>query len=129
MPIEFKDFITRKEIRKNIAHHVYVFGDNLERKGFGGQAKHMRGEPNTVGIPTKKSPYRYFTDEDYEDVIDIITVQFDMIDMYSRSGFIVVIPKAGIGTGKAKLAEKAPKIWKLIKENLERLGWHNETDT
>jgi len=123
MPIEFKDFITRKEVREHISNHVYVFGDNLERKGFGGQAKQMRGEPNTIGIPTKKSPYKYFTDKDYENVIDAILVQFDIIDIYLRNGFIVVIPSAGIGTGRAKLAEKAPKIWKVLKERLESLGW------
>ena len=33
---------------------IYVFGDNLLRKGLGGQAKEMRGEPNTLGIVSKK---------------------------------------------------------------------------
>ena len=128
MPIEFKDFITRNEVREHNKTHIYVFGDNLKHKGFGGQAKQMRGELNTIGIPTKKSPYKYFTDEDYENVISIIESEFDMINMYSKAGFTVVIPKAGIGTGRAKLAEEAPKIWKLIKENLKRLGWKNDTN-
>jgi redox-sensitive bicupin YhaK (pirin superfamily) len=29
---------------------LFVFGDNLRRTGFGGQAAEMRGEPNAVGI-------------------------------------------------------------------------------
>lgn len=41
---------------------LYVFGDNLERKGFGGQAYEMRGEPNAFGIATKRLASHYFPD-------------------------------------------------------------------
>ena len=45
--------ITRDKIKEN-PDVLYLFGDNLLRKGLGGQAKEMRGEPNTLGIVSKK---------------------------------------------------------------------------
>jgi len=47
--------IYRKDLKNN-PDVLYLFGDNLVQKGFGGQAKEMRGEPNAEGIPTKKLP-------------------------------------------------------------------------
>ncbi len=122
MPIEFKDFITRKEVRNN-KHKIYVFGDNLQELGFGGQAREMRDEYNTIGIPTKKSPSQYFTDADYDQATKLIKIRFSVINNYLQRGYTIVIPKAGVGTGRAKLAIKAPKIWKIVKEELEKLGW------
>ena len=48
-------FITREYVRAN-PDKIFLFGDNLEQRGLGGQAAAMRGEPNAVGIPTKKRP-------------------------------------------------------------------------
>jgi len=122
MSIEFKDFISREEVKNN-RHKIYIFGDNLQEVGYGGQAKDMRGEFNAIGIPTKISPYKYFTDDDYDKVVRLIKIRFSIIEGHLQCGHTIVIPSAGIGTGRAKLAEKAPKIWKVVKENLEKLGW------
>ena len=60
--------ITRDKIKEN-PDVLYLFGDNLLRKGLGGQAKEMRGEPNTLGIVSKKYPSNdissFYTDEDF----------------------------------------------------------------
>jgi len=60
-------WITREELQRH-PELIFVFGDNMLRKGFGGQAKEMRGEPNAVGVPVKWRPSRdagaYFTDRD-----------------------------------------------------------------
>lgn len=37
------------------------------------------------------------------------------------SGKTIVIPSAGIGTGKAKLKEKAPKCFEYLSNELNRL--------
>lgn len=37
--------ITRDKIKENL-EVLYLFGDNIIRKGLGGQAKEMRGEDN-----------------------------------------------------------------------------------
>ena len=61
-------FITRADLQAN-PKRLYLFGDNVMRAGLGGQAKEMRGEPNAVGVATKKAPHRghlaYFTDAEY----------------------------------------------------------------
>ncbi len=64
-------WITRSFVRD---HHdrIFLFGDNLTRQGYGGQAAAMRGEPNAVGIPTKKLPSdreaAFFSDEEFEKI-------------------------------------------------------------
>jgi len=47
-------YITAEFLREN-PNMVFVFGDNLIRKGKGGAAK-LRDEPNTYGFITKKYP-------------------------------------------------------------------------
>lgn len=46
--------ITREYLRANPTH-IFVFGDNLDRTGYGGAA-FLRDEPNTYGFITKKHP-------------------------------------------------------------------------
>lgn len=118
--IEYRKFITRDMLRKE-PEKLFVFGDNLERRGMGGQAREMRGEPNAVGIPTKKKPKNtsdaYFNDED---IIDWITSSIDDILRLMTHEGVIVWPRDGIGTGLAKLEEKAPIILERIK-TLERI--------
>ncbi len=99
---------------------VYLFGDNLEGKGKGGQAV-VRDEPNAIGIPTKKAPRRdagaYFNDADLQANKDAIDEAFNKIPDEAT----VVIPKDGLGTGLADLANKAPKTFKYLQEKLAEL--------
>lgn len=100
---------------------LFVFGDNMVHRGFGGQAKEMRGEPNAVGIPTKLLPGMgstdFFRDEDYERAKPKIDAAFVKLFAHAANGGEIVWPKDGIGTGLAELSNRAPKIWKLIEEN------------
>lgn len=124
--------ISRKDIKAN-PDVLYIFGDNLDRKGMGGQAAEMRGEPNSFGIATKRrithnSVDDYFFDED-EDVIDIINTEFDRlkIALWQRDPKLnwkykaVVIPLDGIGTGLSKLPETAPELLVYINQKLKDL--------
>lgn len=112
--IEYREHITRQMLR-NEPDTLFVFGDNMERRGLGGQAAEMRGEPNAVGIPTKKAPHMgadaFLSDDDKEEWAT--AVREDILMLVGFDG-LVVWPTAGIGTGRARLAEKAPKIAKLI---------------
>ena len=112
---------------------IYIFGDNSIKKGKGGQAV-IRGEGNAFGIPTKKLPSTgenaYFTDEELEsnkqeirNAIDIIKVEAD--SFFPRN---VVFPADGIGTGLAKLKEKAPKTYQFLQQELvKNFGFNNDT--
>lgn len=113
-------YITREDLKAN-PHVGYLFGDNLAQTGFGGQAKEMRGEPNAIGIPTKRLPHTgetaFFTDREYHDNIKAIDKALSKNNSYST----IVIPLAGIGTGLAKLEEKAPRTFKYLQDRLKEI--------
>ncbi len=112
--IEYRDNITRQMLRDE-PNTLFVFGDNMQRRGFGGQAAAMRGEPNAVGIPTKKSPSMrpeaFFSNHDF--TAWATESQLD-INRLRNFGGTIVWPKAGIGTGRAQLAKRAPRIMAAI---------------
>lgn len=113
--------IYRTDIQSN-PNVLYIFGDNLKRTGFGGQALEMRGEPNSFGFATKRKPEYGFEDcyfHDYdEDVLDIVDEELlrlrDRLSLFEA----VVIPSEGIGTGLALLPKKAPKLLEYINNQL-----------
>lgn len=120
--IEYMNHITRDYVRKN-RNKTFLFGDNLQQRGMGGQAKEMRGEPNAVGIPTKKKPSMsddsFFTDDEFHINIQQINNAFNRIPLIGNK--IIVIPSAGLGTGLAKLQEKAPKTYEYLQDRLKSI--------
>jgi hypothetical protein len=127
MPVLFMSSITREFVRSHQTW-FFVFGDNLVKKGLGGQAREMRGEPNAVGIATKRSPSMnsdaFFSDSDIHNVIvmDAIKDSFRILESHLLSGGVVVIHKNGVGGGLANLPVNAPLIDKFIKSSIERLA-------
>lgn len=113
MKIEHMQHITRSIVRAN-PNKIFLFGDNLIGIGYGGQAKEMRGEPNAIGIPTKKkpsmSPDSFFTDDEYDDNIKAMDKAFDKIP----DNHTIVLPMAGLGTGLARLPQRAPKTFEYL---------------
>lgn len=114
--------------RSHLKHHadrLFVFGDNMVERGFGGQAKEARGEPNAVGIPTKWGPSMregaFFTDRDLPKVRARIDAAFDRLEAHIANGGNVVWPQGGVGTGLADLPRRAPAIMAHIRQRAERL--------
>lgn len=122
--IEIRDRIAREDVRAE-TDKIFLFGDNLKQTGYGGQAKEMRGEPNAVGIPTKKEPANnqtsFFTDREFEANRQALDEAFRKVPPNKT----VVVPKGGIGTGLAKLEEKAPRTFAYLNEKLATLGFDN----
>lgn len=118
MPVVFQTRIVRADLQAN-PKVMYLFGDNDERRGKGGQAKEMRGEPNAVGIRTKKAPHTgegvYYTDEEFAANVDKISDDFATVLTYLKCGGVVVIPSGGLGTGLAELKTRAPETLDYIK--------------
>lgn len=118
--------ITRAMVRAD-RRTVWVFGDNMEGRGLGGQAAAMRGEPNSVGVPTKWRPDRtfgaYFTDDDWRDgdVRHAIIGAFTELRAALDAGRDVVIPVAGLGAGLAELPTRAPALHARIERAIARL--------
>lgn len=119
-------FIYRSDLQSN-PHILYLFGDNLVRQGRGGQAKEMRGEPNAIGVATKRRPSAYadsfFSDSDFEDNCKVIRTDLRPAARAIQHYSIVIIPEDGLGTGFSELPERAPRtneyllaLIKLMKE-------------
>ena len=119
--IKKMEFITREFVKEN-KDMVFVFGDNDLKIGYGGQAAAMRGEMNTIGIPTKKSPdttdKSYYNDGEFDLNKKKINYGINLILRSLREGKTVVLPSNGIGTGLAKLKEKAPKTFNFLQASL-----------
>lgn len=121
--VEFRKIITREQVQTE-RRSFFIFGDNMERRGLGGQAAAMRGEPNAFGIPTKRKPTMepdaFFTDQADEIAIVLrslweISGTIDNIES-GREPFYdkIVWPMDGIGSGLAKLVDYSPYIWVII---------------
>lgn len=118
--------IYSEDLRNN-PETLYVFGDNLERTGRGGQAKEMRGHVNAHGIVTKKRPSHghwddYFHDSDQSFKV-ILDKDFRELEkkLLSGSYHSVVFPSEGLGTGLAKLKVYAPNHLDYIVERINIL--------
>ena len=124
MPIRYEHHITRQMVRDH-PDWYFIFGDNLDRRGLGGQAKEMRGEPNAIGIVTKRWPSRdsdaYFTDEDFPAFKAASSGAFARIRAHLEAGGTVVFPSDGIGTGRADLERRAPRIWASLQRAIAKL--------
>ena len=103
----------------------YLFGDNNERVGLGGQAKEMRGEPNAIGVRTKMTPTSgsnaFFSDDEYDQNCKMILA--DMIAAFDKrdKGHMIVIPTDGLGTGLSELPERAPRTNEYVELLISRL--------
>lgn len=133
MTIIYKKHITRTFIQSSFPKTIFLYGDNMERGGLGGQAREMRGEPNAFGVPTKHYPTMgetaFFSDDMPKDILqevkNAIDYPFDIAYAWLAAGGSVVIPQAGLGTGLSQLETRAPKIFSYIKtraSNLERFA-------
>ena len=116
--------ISRADLKTN-PDTLYLFGDNDQGKGLGGQAKEMRGEPNAVGIRTKNSPSTkpeaFWSDDTYEQNKEKLNEDFQRVVDHIKNGGKVVIPQDGLGTGLSDLSNKAPKTLAYIEAVLVRL--------
>lgn len=116
-----------REMIRHFHYNLFVFGDNMIRTGYGGQAAAARDEPNAVGIPTKwepnSKPSSYFVDDDFDKVVPVIDKEFKRLWQHPNK---IVWPMDGIGTGLAQLDVRAPKIFNYIeykKLELELEKW------
>ena len=124
MPFIRVDNIT-KELVTSHPDWLFLFGDNIARLGFGGQAAVMRGQPNAIGIRTKKFPnwneQSYFTDAEYEQNCRLIAEDFVRVREALAEGRTVVVSSHGLGTGLSGLQKRAPRTLAYIESVLKEL--------
>jgi hypothetical protein len=114
--------ITKEDIFNSPDNFVWVFGDNLDRTGYGGQAAVARQfvyRGKAFGIPTKRHPTAehdaYFSDRP-EEMVAVNDSIASLLALVHGGKHLVFFP--GVGEGYAKLAEKSPKIYKMLKESI-----------
>jgi hypothetical protein len=122
MPVLFQKVIMRQDARRN-SKVLYVFGDNVVHKGFYGQARELRNEPNAVGIRTKYTPQQYFAEAPAETIAQTRMIDQDMKRLFEhvKHGGIVVWPTDGIGTGAARMHIQAPTTFEHLEAKFEAL--------
>ena len=115
------------KLLKDNPDKVYLFGDNLVGKGKGGQAV-IRNEPNAIGIPTKKKPsmtedsfMRDYPPSEYDSNVKAIDKAFEKVYEAIDEGKTIVLPENNLGSGFAKLQEKAPKTWAYLQDKIAEL--------
>ena len=90
---------------------IFVLGDNMVRKGKGGQAV-IRDCPNAFGIATKRYPSMnedaFFSDQ--PDEFDVVMNDLRQLYKLSKS-HTIVFPVGGIGTGLAQMEKRSFAIW------------------
>ena len=128
MPIIRVPFITREFVRAN-PDKLFLFGDNELRTGMGGQARHMRGEPNAHGIRTKFAPHSrpdaFWSDKDFDANCDMISLDLVVPELWLVANKDVIIPQHDLGTGRARLNELAPETFKYLQNRIAGLARYN----
>jgi hypothetical protein len=120
---------TDADVKAN-PNKIYVFGDNTQRTGTGGQAQ-IRNNPNAMGIATKLAPSMeasaFMSDKDLAKNKEVIDGDIAKI---KATGKTVILPKDGLGTGLAKLKEKAPQTYEYLKQRLlQEFNFNNDSGT
>lgn len=109
--VKYMPWITRDMLRAK-PDAIFVFGDNAQRYGLGGQAKEMRGEENAVGVATLYEPGKFY--DDSPNVLRIVSRDLLIVANWIVAGKTVYVPQDGLGTGLARLADHRPDIANLI---------------
>jgi hypothetical protein len=129
--VEFQEVFSVEDCEAN-PNKLYIFGDNLLRKGSGpysGQAV-IRHCKNAHGIATKREPnnmpYAFFSDkqDEFEAVGEDFFALLDKISSYN----VVVFPSDGLGTGRANLPNNSPAIFEFIQQWVAYItDYHTDT--
>ena len=120
------------ELLKANPNKLFLFGDNNQRKGKGGQAI-IRDEPNAIGISTKLIPSNtadaFMSDDQLADNKAVIDSDIKKAkEKAEKESKTIVLPKGGFGTGLAALATKAPQTFAYLNKRLqEEFGFNNTT--
>lgn len=109
----------------------FVYGDNLEREGNGGQAI-IRDQINSCGFATKKRPSgmenSFFTDDEYEENCKIIEEEIIRVNKYveEKAYKAIAFPFFGLGTGLSEMPIRCPRTFFYLCTRLyEEWGFNN----
>ncbi len=101
---------------------LYIFGDNTQEEGCGGQAV-IRYEPNSFGIPTKRAPSMEEESFFNDSPIQFLKVEMAITNLFrcilSGKYDRVVFPADGLGTGLSEMPKRSPILYDYLNERLQ----------
>ncbi|RLC45641.1 MAG: hypothetical protein DRH57_07590 [Candidatus Cloacimonadota bacterium] len=115
MTIEIqKEWFSLEQCLEN-PNKLYVFGDNMIRRGKGGQAS-IREAANSIGLATKRLPSMsvasFFSDKEDEYCIVEEDIEKILSEMQKDLRYdTLVLPFDGLGTGLSQMPEKSPELF------------------
>ena len=124
------NMIVTEQYLKDNPNHIFVFGDNLKRKGTGGAAA-LRHMPNTYGFVTKKAPTYldkdFYTPSEYiQKYLEELYTLRETCMMNPTKTYLVSRVGAGIAN-KYQIFEKViqPTMKVLLSDipNIQFIGW------
>ena len=110
------EFWTRESV-SNDPDRYYLFGDNEQGIGTGGQAC-IRGLSNAFGIPTKRAPGMADGDFWSDDEIEANCRLIDEAWLKIPTDKPWVISQEGLGTGLSELPKRAPRTYQYLLHKL-----------
>lgn len=119
MPLIYQHRYYRADLRNN-PNVFYLFGDNEQREGYGGQAGEARDEKNAIGIRTCNLATPW-SEADSARQIKMIDEDLARVFELVLKGENVVVPNDGMGTGIATLAELSPTTFLHLETKMEEL--------
>lgn len=99
-----------KELCHKYPNNLIVFGDNLMRKGSGGQAT-IRNCKNSIGLATKVLPTmeeEAFFIDDNQAMMTLEDEFYNVLLVSESLNKPLLFPSSGLGTGLARLNEMFP---------------------
>ena len=111
---------------RSFPDEIFIFGDNIERHGYGGQAA-IRGEPNARGVVTKRAPSDEpdaFMSDCSDDLFHVLAdLEFLVGLSFSRNLVLPVLDTGhtSLGCGLADLPNRAPRLYQIIDLALKNL--------
>lgn len=118
------DWFSREQCMNNPTS-IYVFGDNAQRVGNGGQAQ-IRGCSNVIGVATKRTPSmddEAFFNDSFEDLKVLFNDLSNLHYMHSLETYdhmTLIFPVDGLGTGLSELPKRAPFLNKQLELLLDK---------
>ncbi len=124
MPVFDIPMVTRDRVRAGKLF-LFAFDDDEMRLTEGGLAAQCRGEANTIGIRTRRSPGNdpdaVWTDADIVRCQQMLDEDFALLISWAEAGGPVFLPKAGLGTVQPRLVDTAPRIFLFLQKKVKEL--------
>ena len=124
--IEIPRWISRSFISQHRRDYTFIYGDDLNGQNYLGQAAHCKGEPNCYSVPTKRlmcmDENKAFFDDPRFELLWKPAIDKAIAAIPTK---LPIVPFPRIGQGEAQLDIRAPKTFKYLMGEINKIAWPN----